>query len=337
MTPPASWGWRRSSTSGMAAFAAFSASCRERCGFAASPCSRLSARSSWSTPPSAARPAFRCCRRCFEGPQDLSITDEAGDRTRMIWEWSGGATALPYSMHWIRPLRPVQAALTLDGGRTLSARVASALSPLARALDAMIARRTGRFRPPAPPGSRETLDDATLLECLPRFASRCSIVPDYDARSVKWALERARRRIDHGPVAHAAGQRRHARHQPAGLFTMHDAAEPARCCSLCAGPRHRRQVLDHLLRDAWEQGVILLSGRLEPALAPELSENGCLLYRRGHWTLVHSKRSGHVVTRFSAATPFLRDWKVNGVCDSRDHRFPAVNAAISSRCERPRQ
>jgi hypothetical protein len=59
---------------------------------------------------------------------------------------------------------------------------------------------------------------------------------------------------------------------------------------VAAGPRHRRLVLDHLLEDAWEQGVTLLSGRFEPALAQELSENRCLLYRRGHWTLVHSKR-----------------------------------------------
>ena len=60
---------------------------------------------------------------------------------------------------------------------------------------------------------------------------------------------------------------------------------------VAARPRHHRQVLDHLMDDAWQQGVTLLAGRLEPMLAPELSEKQCLLYRRGHWTLIHSKRS----------------------------------------------
>jgi hypothetical protein len=219
-------------------------------------------------------------KRCFDGDQDLSITDEAGDGIRRIWQWSGGATALPYSIHWIRPLRPVQAALTVGNGRRTSrAPFARVLSPLARALDAIVTRSAGRFRPAPPRGSREALDDAAHLECLTDFTRRCSIAPDYDVRSVNWVLARARRRIDHGPVrallvrddAQAIG----------GWFIYHARRGGAgEVLQVAAGPRHRRQVLDHLLHDAWEQGVTLLSGRLEPTLAQELSENRCLLCRR---------------------------------------------------------
>ena len=34
-------------------------------------------------------------KRCFAGAQDLSITDEAAECTRKIWEWCGGVAALP--------------------------------------------------------------------------------------------------------------------------------------------------------------------------------------------------------------------------------------------------
>jgi len=228
-------------------------------------------------------------KRCFEGDQDLSITDEAGDGTRKIWQWSGGATALPYSIHWIRPLRPTQAALAVGRERPWRAPLAPVLAPLARAVDAIVTRPSGRFRPTPPRGSREPLDGPALLACLSEFASACSIAPDYDARTVRWVLDRARRRVDYGPVR--ALLVRDDAQTVAGWFVYHARRGGAgEVLQVAAGPRHRRQVLDHLLDDAWQQGVALLSGRLEPTLAQELSENRCLLYRRGYWTLVHSKR-----------------------------------------------
>lgn len=225
-------------------------------------------------------------KRCLEGGQDLSITDEAANCTRKIWEWCGGATALPYSTHWIRPLRPVQAALTI-GDHAPLARV---LSPLARAMDAIVTWPAGRFRPARPPGSRALLDDGALLDCLMDFAGRRSMAPAYDAQSVTWMLERARRRGDHGAVRAVAV--RDESQAVTGWFIYHARhGGPGEVLQIGAlAPRHNRNVVDHLLDDAWQQGVTMLVGRLEPALAPELSENGCLLYRRGHWTLVHSKR-----------------------------------------------
>ena len=54
-------------------------------------------------------------KTCFAGPQDLSIADEAGDNARKMWEWCGGSAVLPYSIHWVRPFQPAQAALALTG------------------------------------------------------------------------------------------------------------------------------------------------------------------------------------------------------------------------------
>ena len=216
-------------------------------------------------------------KRCFAGDQDLSITDEAAECTRKIWEWCGGTAALPYSIHWIRPLRPAQAALP------------GVLSPLARASDAIAAKVTGRLRPRPPLGSREAIDDETLLGCLTDSSSRASMGPAYDAQSVRWVLERARRHVDRGTVR--ALVVRDEWQAVIGWFIYHARRGGAgEVLQIGAQPRQHRNVLDHLLADAWEQGVTMLSGRLEPAFAPQLSENGCLLYRRGYWTLVHSKR-----------------------------------------------
>jgi len=225
-------------------------------------------------------------KRCFAGDQDLSLTDEAADCTRKIWEWCGGATALPYSLHWIRPLRPAQAALTAGGTR---AWWAGMLSPFASAVDLIVTRRQGRLRPAAPPGSRVALEEAALLECVQRLVNRCAFGPAYDAQTLKWALARARRHADDGDVRALAVM--DESQACVGWFIYHARrGGSGEVLQVGAEPRHHRVVLDHLLDDAWQQGVTMLSGRLEPALAPELSEHGCLLYRRGYWTLVHSKR-----------------------------------------------
>jgi len=217
-------------------------------------------------------------KRCFAGDQDLSITDEAAECTRKIWEWCGGTAALPYSIHWIRPLRPAEATLP------------RVLAPLARAVDVIAAKMTGRLRPQRPLGSREAIDDDTLLECVMESSSRASMGPAYDAPSVRWVLKRARGHADRGDVR--ALVVKDEAQAIAGWFVYHARRGRAgEVLQIGAEPRQHRNVFDHVLEDAWEQGVTMLSGRLEPAFAPQLSENGCLLYRRGYWTLVHSKRA----------------------------------------------
>src|SRR6266581_1163602 len=65
--------------------------------------------------------AVQLARTFLEGPQDLSIADEATDAARKLWEGLGGATALLPSIHWTRPLRPTRLALSfLRNRRTLA-------------------------------------------------------------------------------------------------------------------------------------------------------------------------------------------------------------------------
>ena len=56
--------------------------------------------------------ALRLAKAYLEGPQDLSIADEANDVSRRIWEGLGGTTALLLSLYWTRALRPAQVGLS---------------------------------------------------------------------------------------------------------------------------------------------------------------------------------------------------------------------------------
>src|SRR5918996_2295114 len=56
--------------------------------------------------------ALRLLKTYLEGPQDLSIADEANDVSRRIWEGLGGTTALLLSIYWTRALRPARFGLS---------------------------------------------------------------------------------------------------------------------------------------------------------------------------------------------------------------------------------
>jgi hypothetical protein len=57
-------------------------------------------------------------------------------------------------------------------------------------------------------------------------------------------------------------------------------------------------VLAHMFRDAWQQGLIALHGRMEPQLMDELSRSAAFFVRQGSWTLINTKNS-------EFAEPFL--------------------------------
>jgi hypothetical protein len=224
-------------------------------------------------------------KRCFQGPQDVSITDEANDATRTIWEWCGGSTAMLYSLHWMRPIRPVQFMLALASRRERWQSIAGAATrAAARIADAGIARLLGG-RPTQ--GVRAELDLDTLSAWLPEFTRERSLGPDYDHASLQWVLGRARRAYDHLRAAWVRG----ADARPAGwyLFSV-DRARIAHVVQIGARPHTIDLVLDHLFDDAARHGAAALSGRLDPAFAQHLSDRHCVFRAEGQWTLVHARR-----------------------------------------------
>ena len=75
----------------------------------------------------------------LDGPQDLSITDIANNKTRKIWERLRGIIAPLYGVIWFRPIQPSRFACALAIQSTQS-RILRLASPLAHCADSVVTR-----------------------------------------------------------------------------------------------------------------------------------------------------------------------------------------------------
>ena len=228
-------------------------------------------------------------KHCFAGEHDLTVTDESGDNTRKLWEWCGARTSIPFSLHWVRPLRPFQTAITVAGAVTARTRTWDRIAPLARALDAGLEKLAPyRLVPPQPRGTSAELSESGLASCAGQFGRTRSLMPVYDEASIHWLLQRATHGAGCGQCRKLAIRDESGQTVGYAVYciTKNGAGE---VLQIAAKTRFEPLVLDHLLRDAWTHKVTALFGRLEPSFVPQLSERGWLVYRRGSWTLVHSR------------------------------------------------
>ena len=199
-------------------------------------------------------------RTCFAGPQDLSMADEAGDNARKMWEWCGGRAVLPYSVHWIRPLRPSEAAVALAARHLGKVPCLAALTRVTRLLDGVgELRRARRNGAAAVRGSRQELDEATFLARFADFTGRCAIVPDYTAQSLAWVFARLTHGSDPGDVRKQFVTDESGR--ALGWFIYVIARDRiGEVLNIAAGPGAARLVLDHLAEDARAHGAVALTG-----------------------------------------------------------------------------
>jgi hypothetical protein len=232
--------------------------------------------------------AVRLAKAFLDGPQDISLTDEATDVSRGIWEGLGGTTSVVRSLYWTRPLRPARLIVSLARVRRGLAPVAAMASPMAAVADAVATRvlpaRVFRW---APQGSAGDLSGDTFLKHLPEFAGAASLRMDYDSRTVHWLFERAKHR--------KAGQLQTAivttEQRMVGWFMYHLGRDRiANVLHLAGTDSSIQRVLDHLFQDAHRHGALAVAGRLEPRFLQALSDNYCLFHRRGPWVLVNAKK-----------------------------------------------
>lgn len=225
----------------------------------------------------------------FKGPQDLSISDEANEGTRRVWEARGGGACPSYCVRWIRVLRPARFALSVAARRKRFVTLARGCAPIARIVDAAATRwRNGPFRPPAPGAAGEELDDVTLLTALPELAGSRTLRPQLDRRSWRWTLERA------GLGRSGGGFHKVAVPDGGGIAGWYiyrlDTSGMGEVLQMAARSRRVDEVFGHLLQHAWQRGALALAGRLDPPLFKELSDRYCLFRFAGSSMLVHARR-----------------------------------------------
>ena len=235
--------------------------------------------------------AVRLARAFLDGPQDLSLSDEASDIARKIWEGLGGQTALLRSLHWTRPLRPATLAVATVSRRPRLAPITFPLTPIASLVDAMATRIPhSHFHQPKPDGSSvEDLTEQAVLSYLSAIDRTSSLHVEYDETMLHWLLERARQR-EAGGFLHAAVVRHDGR--IVGWYLYHlDRERLANVLHIDAERASVREVLDHLFYQASAHGAIAATGRLEPRYLQALSDTYCLFHRRGPWVLLNTART----------------------------------------------
>jgi len=228
----------------------------------------------------------------MSGGQDLSQTDSANDTSRALLERLGFTTILPYSVHWVRPLRPSRLttfALTRLNDNSLSRIVDTVARPFCAVVDRLAARSAGPLRLIKPRLHASDLNVATLLDCLTRFRNGYSLWPEYDAHSLNWLLSFMTRMNGHGE-----GLRKLALWDDSGrivgwyIFYLSPGgfAEVAQI----GGEKNRiKEILDHLFHEAWTLGHIAAHGTTDLRLMDHFSEKNCFFTCRGGWTLAYAR------------------------------------------------
>lgn len=235
--------------------------------------------------------ALRLARAFLEGPQDLSISDEANDTSRRIWEGLGGTTSVLHSLYWTRPLRPAALTLSILRGRPRLAPFAFAAAPLAPAIDAIATRIARRELCESSPDvtATEDLGVRTMLACLRRCTRPGWLRVEYDERTLGWTIDRAKRRRAAGSFR-ALVVRKGDR--VIGWFVYHlDRDRIANVLQIAAEGAHTRDVLEQLFCHAARLGAIAVSGRLDPPHLQALTDAHCVLHRRGPWVLLNTKHA----------------------------------------------
>jgi hypothetical protein len=232
--------------------------------------------------------ALQLAKTYLEGPQDVSIADEANDVSRKLWEGLGGTTALLYSIYWTRPLRPARLAMSFLQQRRGLAPIATAVAPIAAIADVLATRFPGsHFRQTAPAVTAGELCGDTVAAQMPAMCGPTSFRMEYNGRTFQSLLDRAARRGDAGRLLKATVT---SGDKLLGWYICYiDHSGVGDVAQLAATPSSIDQVLDRLIHDAWRQGAVALTGRLEPRFMQALSDKYCLFHRRGPWVLIKTR------------------------------------------------
>jgi len=225
------------------------------------------------------------------GPQELSIVDEASESSRKLWHQFGGSTALLQSIFWARILRPCRFLLSRLQIRRGKSLVHSALSPILHIADEIAAVIPGNpFALTRPDDNFEHSSKEELLDCMRAVTCKWELHPAYESHSLNRILTVLESRSEHGPLRN--GIVRNSSGCVTGWFIYHAKRHGlGEVLQIGAVPNSYELVLDQLFFDARQQGVVALSGRMQPEFMDNLREKHCLFHHRGYWTLIHSRNS----------------------------------------------
>lgn len=239
-------------------------------------------------------------RTFFAGPQDLSLTDGAGEVGRKVWEMVGGVAVPLYSQRWTRILRPSRQTLGLLSRNRVISSVSGLISPFCDVTDNTLARLMPRYFPSAD-CFEEELEVSTFIEGLPPLCKGLALRPCYDAGAAQWIFERAAEMKYYGQLRKVLV--RNERNEIRGWFIYYlKYGTMGTVVQIAARKGAVEEILDHLFGHARRNGATAISGRAEPRYMRELSEKHCFFRSVGAMFLVHSRNDEllHAIQRGDA-------------------------------------
>lgn len=231
-----------------------------------------------SLPPSALGP--RILARFMSGPQELSYSDTAIDVISRMWRAAGGEVDHTRSLVWTRTLRPQAWAGRILAGRLGPRRLASGLAPV-RPLPMTLARPPAEERLDTVP-----LTPEALVANTDAVAGWLPVRTAWDEPFARWLLAAVERRVGRGRLVARVVSR-----GPTVVGWYVYAQGPAgQGLVLQVGARRREvdAVVGELFAGARDDGMIVLTGRLEPHLLEALRVRGCAV-GFGDRSVLHSR------------------------------------------------
>ena len=222
---------------------------------------------------------------------ELAFIDELTDNTRVLWDRLG-LTAMPQSTRWTLPIRPAQHVLSLIRQK-LPGTLATVARPVAAAMDRFAAALPhSPFQYPPVSVVAEDLSPAQLARLLTEFGGKDFLRPVTTDGSTVWLVERARSMKQHGRL-YMIGLR-DSDGVLVGWYVYY--AKPGgtgEVLDLVGTQASSGVVLRHLAKHARDQGVVNLTGRLDPTFLTPLSDLWAVISPRPmvtRWLHVHSRR-----------------------------------------------
>jgi hypothetical protein len=228
---------------------------------------------------------LKLLRRLFDGTQHLTYSDRGNEKARALYEGLGGSAALWYSLYWSASLDGSQLPFdTAVAGGSRNVAV-SALRRASRLLDRLL--RGSIIQNPLATRD-EPLTPETVVSLMRRLAGKNTLVPEYEAHSFGWLMQRLAesRKFDRVMTAQVILEG-----EAIGFFVyLIRQNREIDVVQFAALPRREHLTFDHLIHHAVAQGGSVLRGRLDRRLAPLISERGLPLTLGEPWTLVRSGR-----------------------------------------------
>lgn len=251
----------------------------------------------------------RLLKAFLSGPQDVSLSETAGDAAFTMWRQLRGEALSRHSLDWVRVLRPAGFAV-----ETMARRVplAGILGPPGRLFDRMRTKRLparplrwsslpDAFRPQGGLTAEEVGPDE-FVACLREASDRYPIRRDWTKAQLETIMADIARKPDYGTLRLC-----HVRTRGGGVlggFAYYVRPNATgRVLDVIGAPERVGPVLDCLMRDAADHGLVALRGRTTPVVFDALLERRCLMFHHSA-SVIHARDPALVAAFKAGEAPF---------------------------------